>query len=81
MPVINPDASAMLIWLPKDVTASDDDFSQAQDWTLEEAVNQAYGAAKGHDKQPWIKSDSRILDQDAISQIKSALRAMGLFRA
>jgi hypothetical protein len=81
MPVINPDASAMLIWLPKDVTASDDDFSQAQDWTLGEAVNQAYSAAKDHDKQPWIKSDGRILDQDAISQIKSALRAMGVFRA
>ena len=81
MPVINPDADAMLIWLSKDVTASDDDFSQAQDWTLEEAVNQAYGAAKDHDKQPWIKSDGRILDQDAISQIKSALRAMGMFRA
>jgi len=81
MPVINPDADAMLIWLPDGVAASEGDFSQAQGWTLEEAVNQAYGAAKDHHKRPWIKSDGRILDQDAISEIKSALRAMGLFRA
>jgi hypothetical protein len=63
------------------VTPSDSDFSKAHSWTLEEAVNQAYEAAKDHDKRPWIKSDCRILDQSQIEQIKLGLRAMGLFRA
>jgi hypothetical protein len=81
VPVINPDATAILIWLQEGFTPTDSDFSSAQTWTLEEAVNQAYEAAKDHDKRPWIKSDDRILDQNQIGQIKSGLRAMGLHRA
>jgi hypothetical protein len=81
MPVINPDANAILVWVQEGVTPTDSDFSKAQAWTLEEAVNQAYEAAKDHDKRPWIKSDGRILDQTQIGQITSGLRAMGRFRA
>jgi hypothetical protein len=80
MPVINPDASAVLIWLPEGVEPSDESFAQAQAWTLEEAVSQAYEAAKDHDKLPWIKSNDRIFDLQGIQQVKSALRAMGLLQ-
>jgi hypothetical protein len=81
VPVINPDATAILIWLKEGLTPTESDFQKAQTWTLEEAVNQAYEVVKDRDKRPWIKSDGRILDQSQIEQIKSGLRAMGLFRA
>jgi hypothetical protein len=80
MPIINPDAQANLIWLAEGVTPSASDFAQSQEWTLEQAVSQAYDVAKDHDKRPWIKSDGRILDENNISQIKSGLRAMNRFR-
>ena len=72
---------ATLVWLPDGATPTEDDFKDSQTWTLEEAAQQAHKAAKDHDKVPWIKSDGRILDAFAISQVISGLRAMGMFRA
>jgi hypothetical protein len=81
MPAIDPDAPATLIWLPDGATPSADDFQNEQSWSLEEAVKQAYEAAKDHNKRPWIKSNGQILDECGIKQVISGLRAMGMFNA
>ena len=81
MPAVNPDAPAILLWLPKGKTPSDTDFDTAQSWSLEEAAEQAYSAGKDHDLKPWIKSDGKILGESEIRQIMSGLRAMRMFRA
>jgi hypothetical protein len=79
MPAIDPNALATLIWLPKGQSASPSDFDSQQSWSVAEAVKQAYGASKDHDKSPWIMTEGRILDENQIVQVMSGLRAMGLF--
>jgi hypothetical protein len=69
MPVVDPDAQATLIWLADGLTPSDKDFEEAQSWTLEEAVEQAYEAAKDHNKRPWILTEGHVLDGSAIAQV------------
>jgi hypothetical protein len=81
MPSINPDAQAILVWLPKGKEPSEQDFDKQQSWTLEEAAKQASQVAKDHDLVPWIKSDGRILGVSEIRQVMSGLRAMGIFNA
>jgi hypothetical protein len=81
MPVIDPDAPAILVWRPEGEVPSDTDFQTEQSWTLEEAAGQAYNAGKDHELKPWIKSGGRILGDSEIRQIMSGLRAMGMFRA
>ncbi|MFZ1011032.1 MAG: hypothetical protein WAN65_29610 [Candidatus Sulfotelmatobacter sp.] len=76
---IDPDAPALLIWLPEGVTASAEDFHVTQSWTLEQAVEQAYEASKDHNKRPWIMTNGRILDENGITQTMSGLRAMRRF--
>jgi hypothetical protein len=73
---IDPDAPAILIWLPEGITPSDRDFEGNQSWTLEQAAEQAYNVSKDHNKRPWIRSDGRILGESEIAQIMSGLRAM-----
>lgn len=81
MPAIDPDAPATLIWRQKGITPSDSEFDGAQDWTLSEAAEQAYNAAKDHNLVPWIKSDGKVLGDREIRHVVSGLRAMGMFRA
>jgi hypothetical protein len=80
MPAVDPDAQATLIWLADGMTPSDKDFAEAQSWTLEEAVEQAYEASKDHNKRPWILTEGHILDGSAIAQVMSGLRATKQFR-
>jgi hypothetical protein len=79
MASINPDLSAVFIWLPDDVAPSDKDFDVGQSWTLEQAAEQAYNAMNHHNLRPWVRSDGRILDQFGIAQVMSALRAQRMF--
>ncbi|MFZ3178649.1 MAG: hypothetical protein WA156_00205 [Methylocystis silviterrae] len=81
MPVIDPDASAILIWLPDGITPSETDFPEGQLWTLEEAAKHASEASKDHSKRPWIKSNGRILGGSEIRQVMCGLKAMGLANA
>ncbi|MBZ9710354.1 hypothetical protein LB543_27005 [Mesorhizobium sp. ESP7-2] len=85
---LNPNEPAILAWLPKDTTATEDDFSDDSKvakpprenpehwWTLADAVDYALTVERNHDKMPWIKSGDKILGQSEISQIAVALRAL-----
>jgi hypothetical protein len=79
MPAIDPDASAILIWLAEGITPSVEDFAEEQSWTLEEAVEHAHEAAKDHNKRPWILTENQILDGSAIAQVISGLKATRRF--
>jgi hypothetical protein len=81
MPAVDPDAQATLIWLADGIMPSDKDFEEAQSWTLEDAVEQAYEASKDHNKRPWILTEGHILDGSAIAQVMSGLRAMRQLRS
>jgi hypothetical protein len=76
---IDPDAPAILIWLPEGTTPSDEDFEGNQSWTLEQAAEQAYNVSKDHNKRPWIQADGRILGESEITQVMAGLRAMRRF--
>jgi hypothetical protein len=81
LPLIDPDASAVLAWLPQGSKPSDADFQTEQSWTLEEAAEQAYNVAMDHNLRPWIKTDGKILDEFEIRQVMSGLDAIRLMRA
>jgi hypothetical protein len=81
MPSINPDAPAVLTWLPRGVKPVEADFQTPQAWTLEEAAEQAHSVAKDHDLRPWIKSNGNIHDENEIRHIVLGIRAMMTFHA
>jgi hypothetical protein len=80
---VNPDAQAVLIWLPsgEKATAASFNSNQGQPLTLREAVNHAIALVPDHAKIPWIKVDGDILGPDQITWVASGLRAMGRFEA
>jgi hypothetical protein len=79
MPAIDTNSAAVLIWLTDGITPSDKDFEEPQSWTLGQAAEQAHEVSKDHSKRPWIKAEGHIIDENGITQIMSALRAMRQF--
>jgi hypothetical protein len=80
LPTIDPDAPALLIWLPEDKLPTGEDFVvRPETWTLEHAALHAYEVMRDHNKVPWIKSGGRVLGPSEIRQISSALRALRAF--
>jgi hypothetical protein len=91
MTSLDPDASAVLIWLPRGEAATAADFEITADvkplptanqepwWTLEDAINYAQNPPTDLDKSPWIKVGDNILGPSQIAQVASGLRAMRRF--
>ena len=81
-------ASAVLIWLPKDERpdGGDWDVTRAKNpplpnpepwWTLKDAVVYAVTVERKHDKLPWIKTVDQLLSPQEILQVYRSIRPQG----
>jgi hypothetical protein len=92
---IDPDAQAVMIWLPSGETPTAEAFAFSLEkvrppppsqepepwWKFEDAVMHAIVVMRNHDKVPWIKVGDQIFGPSEITQAASGIRAMRKFGA